>query len=326
MRQHKKTLFSLLGSLLYSTSQMLMAGSMGATCAVGEVSTPCDARGWGFGAQALYLSADFASLNFIGSTTDMEIGANEEHFLDKQFDDGFGFKLETFYNFRSGRDLNLNWYHYEHTTYQSLPNFVNVYDSAFTGSVLLRLKPQWNAVNLELGQRIDLNTLGNIRFHGGLQYANMQLSNVTTGTGTQQGVTKNRVNDSSFQGVGLRAGTDLTYAFSHGVELYSNVGGALLSGHHSFNRQANFYAGRGTILSGNYGTARATVTELEGKLGAKYSRSLAQGVLRLDAGWMWVNYYNAIEVADSFHNGRTKESNFAIQGSFVGLTWTGHLA
>lgn len=45
-------------------------------------------------------------------------------------------------------------------------------------------------------------------------------------------------------------------------------------------------------------------------------------LLHLDAGSKWVKYYDAIQKADMDHNGRTKERNFALQGAYVGITWT----
>lgn len=309
----------------YGTSY---SGGMGSSCTPADVTSPCLSKGWGVAAEALYLRADFPSLNYIGSTRATTMYSRDEVFISKKFNYGFGFKLEGFYNTQDGRDIDLNWYHYQYTTQQNLPSPINVFDTSFADAVIVRLNPRWDAVNLEFAQRLDINTLGNLRLHGGLQYADMQLSNVTTGSRRllDDGIQRN--NTSTYQGVGVRVGADLFRPLRFGLGVYSNIASALLIGNQKFYR--NIYTvtaiGPGVFSDANHGSAISTVTELEGKLGLTYSHSMLQGLLRINAGWMWVNYYSAIQVADSFHNGRTKESNFSLQGPFVGLKWAGNLA
>lgn len=304
----------------------LMAGSMGDVCKVGDVTTPCATKGWGVGVQALYVQPAFNNLNYIGSTTTgTTLVSSQENFIDKDFNYEFGFKLEGFYNFGAGNDLNLNWYRYEPTTNKNLPSDINVYDGTFSGNVRLQLKPQWNAVNLEYGQRFDINQLTHIRLHGGLQYTNIKLTNFTTGSDTTIGNAQSRNNYSSFQGAGVRGGADLSRDLIYGFSLYTNLGASLLTGPSSFNRQLVTYTTGGTFLDANSGSSNITVTELEGKLGFTYAYPLSRGSLMIDAAWMWINYLDAITIADSAHNGRTKESNFAVQGPLFGIRWTGNL-
>jgi hypothetical protein len=316
---HKKLLaFTILGAI----ATPLWSGQMG------DAHTITEPQGWGAAAQALYLQANYSSLGYIGSTEVQTFEDYTESFKPKDFNYGFGFKVEAFYQFKTGRDVNLNWYHYDHTSTQGLPDGINVYDTVFNGTVLLKSEPKWNAVNLELGQKMNIDTWGRLRFHGGLQYADMSQTSVTTGTFVAYGKGKIRTNRSSYNGVGPRVGLDVGYFFKRapGVELITNVATGLLIGHHKFIRQAVTYNSTGTYLDQNNGTSQAIVTAIDAKIGVSYHRPIARGDLRLDAGWMVSDYFNPIEIADSFHHGRTKESNFAIQGPYFGLKYLGNVA
>lgn len=314
----------------YLVSTAVTAGGMGPACDGGSLTVPCKNQGFGFGAQALYLTANLPNLAYYGSSSDGTARMRHEYFLKKGFSYGFGFEVEGFYHFGRGKDLNLNWYHYNHNSQQTIPDTndtISVYDTLFTGTVTTQLKPKWDAVNLEFGQRIDIQTWGNVRFHGGLQYANLTMHNITTGTGVFLNYGQSRTNYSSYEGIGPRAGADLSFDLRRDITLYLNGAAAILSGQNSFEREAITYLAPG---SDNYhdinsGSANEIGTEVEYKLGASYTHPLAKGSLQLNAGWMLVNYYSVIIIADSFHNGRTKESNFAVQGAFAGLKWTGEL-
>lgn len=308
--------FFVLGLLAASTQ--VWSGTMGEIR--GNKTTP----GFGVGGQLLILQADFPSLAYIGSTSTISAKEFHEDFHAKTFSFGPGFMVEAFYNTRENRDINLNWYHYAWGTTQALPSGINVYDSRFYGNVSLKLNPHWNAVNLEFGVREKKYSNDTLRLHGGIQYAEMALDNDTTATDTSiLGSAVQRINKSSYSGTGIRGGGDYAYSIGHGFSANFNGAIALLYGTHRFER-LYYIATSGTpALNANSGNSTSIITELEGKLGGSYTYMSHKNYFMIDAGWMLINYYNPIEVADSFHNGRTKESNFALSGPYVGLRWMG---
>ena len=114
--------------------------------------------------------------------------------------------------------------------------------------------------------------------------------------------------------------------------MYAKGASALLVGSQSFNNVHSYSTATIATTTGVVtGSATAIVPELEAKLGLTYTYAMAQGDLSLDAGWMWVNYFNALN--NGFDSAGTDsglfashDSNFAVQGPFIGLKWVGNVA
>lgn len=301
-------------------SSVAFAGTMGPVCTPGNVTVPCESQAWDVGIQALYMNVylndDYAypySSSSVSGTT-----FTETHH-EAGPDWGWGFKLEGSYHFNTGNDLTVNWYHLndnENTT--SIRSAVD-FD---TDRLEYRVDPRWDAVNVEMGQHADFGMFKDIRFHGGLQYARVEVANtirgfVGTGTGTQ---VINGVAKSKFSGVGPRVGADYSYNFGNGLAIYANGAAALLVGDSDADSRItqNFFGSSTNVQTGSRTTV---VPELEAKIGGKYTYAMAQGDLTLDAGWMVANYFNAITNPLSFAD----DSDFAVQGPYVGLKWVGQV-
>lgn len=85
------------------------------------------------------------------------------------------------------------------------------------------------------------------------------------------------------------------------------------------------YIGTNTsnINSTLYYNVNRVVRSIDAKLGLDYTYAIAQGELALDAGWMWVNYLNALAARDAVSG--VQNNAFAIQGVYFGAKWTGDL-
>lgn len=305
-------------------SSAVFAGTMGPICTPGNVTVPCERSAWDFGGQALYLQPVLSAGYGYDYYTTTPTGFRNYHNFSPRW--GWGFKLEGSYHFHTGNDLNVNWYHMNRTTRQRY---------AFAGfGVVNRFEPKWDAVNVELGQHVDFSDISSARFHGGFQFAHIQHRYATAfgspfiGAGTFRAAAAN----TRFNGFGPRAGLDLNYGVGNGFGIYGNAAAAVLVGQHKFNT----YAVSPTIISptlipliGLPGYASRTIMspELEGKLGAKYTYAMAQGDLTLDAGYMWIHYFNAQHIVTGNTDGtfNTRESNFSLQGPYLGLKWVGNV-
>lgn len=284
-------------------SSAVFAGTMGPVCTPGSVTVPCERTAWDFGGKALYLQStgvDFPNV------IDTPTGSTFQNFNESW---GWGFQLEGSYHFNTGNDLNVNWYHYSRETTNSylLPDVVAALGVA--APTFLRIEPKWDAVNIEFGQHVDFGEQKNIRFHGGLQWAQVkrEVNTSTAGILFTAGETK-------FNGIGPRVGSDMSFDLGNGFAIYGNGAMALLVGDNDFNATSNLL---GFAVNGSKTTV---IPELEAKLGVTYTYPMAQGDLTLDAGYMWVDYINSQQFG--FNDTRT---DFALHGPYIGLKWIGNV-
>lgn len=310
-------------SLILSTN-LVFAGSMGPVCSPTSVTVPCKYVGWELGADALYLQPSYGdALGYLGTTNNRNTGAitgvvkNNPEWT-------WGFKLEAAYYFNTGNDLNLNWYHMGKRTFETNANNTVGFVQRSMTTDIAAITPQWDAVNIELGQHVDFGLLKNIRFHGGAQYARIKTDKLNTDTIYAPGDSNDeRMYSSSF---GPRVGTDLLYGWDNGLSIYANAATAILVGTSKFNSiiQNTTFPGSGLTYHAN---KRSIIPELEAKLGINYTYTTGPGSLLLNLGYMWVNYFHA--QPNMIHRGPgvpfnyATEVNFAVQGPYAGLKWVG---
>lgn len=279
----------------------------------------------------------------------------------RNFDDNWswGFKLEGSYHFHTGNDLNINWYHLDgrRNHHDNDDFFFNGFNTGFNGFNGFdedfdgrnnRFRARWDAVNIELGQHVDFSEWKVIRFHGGAQFARIEngsravrgglfpllavaaLTDPTLNADLAGLGLLNRLNgsESRFNGFGPRVGVDMSYNVGNGFAVYANGATALLVGQSKL--RGNFGVNRFAVtpfFGDNEHHSRTTmVPEMEAKLGAKYIYAMASGDLTLDAGYMWVQYWNATRnQVDNLFNFDVREGNFALNGPYVGLKWVGNV-
>jgi len=303
-------------------SSAVFAGSMGPVCSAVNVTVPCEATAWDFGAKALYLKP---SVNVdSGFSTNGNAPTNAPKY-------NWGFEIEGSYHFNTGNDLNINWYHLSKSNSNSFGAqpayaFNDPITGAFTSTVEggnSSTDPKWDAVNFEFGQHVDFGDNKAIRFHGGAQYA--RLANNTSlnagelihfGTTTTSYDFTSVVNK-TYNGFGPRVGMDMSYDWGNGLGIYANGATAILAGTRATN--GTYTDSRHNSIGGS-SSDTVIVPALDAKLGATYTYAMAQGDLTLDAGWMWVNYF------DVHNDASSSASNFGLQGPFIGLKWLGNVA
>ena len=301
-------------------SSAVFAGSMGPVCSAVNVTIPCESTAWDFGAKALYMQPSVNSNPGLAGAREFSNNPNYN----------WGFQIEGSYHFNTGNDLNINWYHLSKSntrnfgagTTRTLPfSFGSITPVTASSSV----DPKWDMVNIEFGQHVDFGDNKSIRFHGGAEYAHLANSVSVYSTDTLAGpafgnagtVNSHTTYDPTYNVFGPRVGADMNYGFGNGLNIYANGATAMLAGTSA--NKAMMTVGSVNYLSMN-NSRTVIVPEIDAKLGATYTYAMAQGDLTLDAGWMWVNYFNVHENVEGVR------SDFGLQGPFIGLKWLGNVA
>lgn len=329
-----------LTSVLLISHGLTFAGAMGSACVPGNVTTPCERTGWLVGVQALYLQPSFGGnglgystfsygTDVFGTTVGAGVAANT--ISNVKPDWSWGFQIEGAYQFGTGSDIDVNWYHLDHTTSEFLPQ-----GTLFSGNApalyagLIEVNPRWDAVNIEIGQLINFDESKRMRLHGGLDFSRVQ----TTFTNSPRlrptegplFVTTDKI---SFNGFGPRIGDDFFYEFGNGFGVYAKGAAALLIG--TAKQDVSGYLNLAfpqSFSTGNYVQKNTSVVipELEAKLGLKYDYATTQGIWEVDAGYMWINYFNSLVsqtgsgLAGSASSTSTN-ANFNLNGLYFGLKW-----
>jgi len=300
---------------------------MGPVCAPGAVTVPCENSAWDFGAYALYLhhtGNTYAGLTTTGGTS----LASVDRFNDFNFRWGWGFKIEGSYHFSTGNDVNVNWYHWEKSRDFNQDSFelglgVDILPLPSLIDIEASIKPQWDAVNFEFGQRVNFGEHKVIRFHGGAQWARIQRRfNVDIADATILPVDFLFGVDSQerFNGFGPRVGLDMSYNFGNGFAIYADGAAALLVGRSRFDIGFVDTPLEGPITTVDIsGRKDGVVPEVDARLGATYTYAMGNGDLTLDVAWMVTDYINAVQFI-------APADDFSLQGLIFGAKWVGNVA
>lgn len=269
------------------------SGTMGPACTQENVTTPCEKTAWEIGAYGIDLQP---SLGTPFDAFSYVPGTTLDQPILPNWN--WGFNVEAGYHFGSGKDINLNWY-------QNNGNATMIENGKF--------KSNWDAANAELGQSINLSSNQTLRVFGGVQYARIY-------TDIRDSTSKIFMS-SLFNGFGPRAGMDMKYNLATNFGIYAKAATALLTGNSSYN-----------VLGLLGGYNRRVIAELEAKLGADYTYEIAQGAFTVDAGYMWFNYFNAVQglsantLADKSNSVSVKVlGDYSASGPYVGLKYVGNV-
>lgn len=322
----KKTTLAVLGM---AASSFAIAGTMGPVCTPGNVTVPCEARMWDIGVQGLYLRQIFDADKAYQHDTLPFNGYREAN---NEWD--WGYRLEGSYHFNTGNDATMTWVHYKNDSNRD--GFVGLIPfsqlaAPLSSSYRIQDDTYFDQVNLVLGQHADFGLVKNMRFYGGLQYANINdnaysyfyrspVQLISLGIDSVYQYDK-----TAFKGVGPVVGIDYSYDITSSFSVTANGAGSILYGTSRFD-----YGFTGTpvgaVLLDRYGSKKAIVPSLEAKLGLNYAYAMAQGVLNFEGGYQVMNYFNALQSVgvDGFTTTHVSNSDYGLYGPYFGVKYVGN--
>lgn len=300
---------------------------------------------WHLGVAGLYLRPNFGG-NGLGYTSFSNYGTD---FFNRHVEiDGapnnlsnivpnraWGFMVDGSYDYCMGNDIDVAWYHLNENTSGHLPRgtlFAGSASGLYAGR--LNVKTNWDEVDLQVGQRFDLDPMNMIRIRAGLQYSRIQVafsnSPQLNPVGPPLFVTRDTI---TYNGVGPVISGDYTFTSCFGLGAYAKAAGSLLAG--TARQSVSGYhdlGGFNLYSTGNYNQSNSNVIvpELKANLGLKYDFQLRQGTLGFDAGYMFVTYLGALVsqvgagvVSSSIST--SSSTNFNLNGPYFGVTWAGEI-
>lgn len=323
-----------------------LAGAMGPVCTPGNVTVPCEGSAWEFGVQALYLQPAFSTQNSISSLVNvsptfavstLNVINNVPTFQQFNNDWNWGVRLEGAYHYGTGNDLTINWLHFTNNTNLAwfepatsaglIPPFIpsNIAATLF-------LDNQFDQVNLELGQFVDVSKAKKMRFFAGLQYGQVQANAttnferfVTTGfvLGSSSINAAGLTNNTNFQGWGPVAGIDYAYYLTEALSVTAQGSGSILIGTH---RYVSDLLDPTALAILQYAARKenAMVPTLDAQLGVNYAWNIAQGQLNLQVGYEALNYFNALNNQPAGLTDFIQSSDYGLYGPYLGLSYVGN--
>jgi hypothetical protein len=306
----KKAMLVLMGL----SSELVIAGSLGAVCAPGSLTELCDSKNWQIGAHALYLkpfsnpySAQFTIQRNVHNNADQSY--TSEYGLTPPWH--WGFEIEGGVKLTQLSDINVNWAHYRDKTSGLYQGTVQAREARGYHQEELA----WDNVNIAFAKTKHLDAANQIKVYGALSY--VRLSDEFYITSANPLTSDYFVR---FNGVGPRVGAELRQAWMSGFSGYINAAASIFAG----SSDLSFTHTQQTYIQNISSTTHPVVPSLDAKIGVEYSKALAQGNIKLDLGWLWADYINAFTMAadEQMTNG-LELTNFGLQGLYFGAKWVG---
>jgi hypothetical protein len=282
------------------------------------VNVPCFDGGLTFGLAGLYLKPSTSSgLDYaLISQYDDSNGRWSSSYRSVNPDHHLGYRVNIGYVFPgTGNDVNLSYTNYNNDNKDSIKGS-NLFATAFPERYLAansKAKFEYQAVDFDFGQHMNIGCNTQIRFFGGLRYADLESRFNTDYLDVRPQVSEPELDHinfyttqkSEFHGIGPRFGVDTRYRLGHGFGVVGQLATALLVGESNHNQYdydlVAHYNSDYDIKEGvayKFDDQTRVVPNLTAKLGLDYSyrfQNCNHTKVTLEAGYQVDHYFNSID-------------------------------
>lgn len=151
------------------------------------------------------------------------------------------------------------------------------------------------AVDLSVGQRINVGSNLNLRLFGGLRYASLEQDFDIFYTNGVNTVNISEQND--FDGIGPRVGLEGRWGFGQGFSIFGEAAGSVLVGDFDLSYTDIENGGASTRVNIDESFDNRVVPVVEGRVGIAYNAKLAsERSFGVSLGYEWQNWYNVVSV------------------------------
>lgn len=317
LRKHLSLSVLALGITTLSSTPVAFAGTYTPpTCTSLGVSVPCDATAYGAGFE----------LFFVNATVNDQLYAYNEVFADNNqfFDDldsdyDIGFELNASFRFGTGKDLTARWEHIDTSVTQTRTTLSNGFgqtvsltgfditnssffdnnDFVIAGGTPLsaKFKYDFDAVDLEMGQHIDLGDNMDLRVHAGLQYLHIDFTKSLDEITCVERETYIEM-ETDTDAIGGRVGVDAAYFLGKGFHLVGHASFSLLMG--DIDTELRGYSDtandRKLVLreTHHFESDYSVIPAGMLKTGLNFGTDILNGHAMLEAGWRWEGFYQSL--------------------------------
>lgn len=319
-------------------SSMAFAGTYTPpACTSHAVTIPCEGNAWDVGFEVLWVDTTTHDQNYAFSNNDL---GSEYVFAAVNPDYQFGFELNGSYHFATGNDLTVRWTRIHNDqddvitakNTQVLTNYGFGLNESFFAENTLVLDGtkvtsshdyEFDAINAELGQHIDVGDDMDLRVHAGLQYARIDYTKALRFTNSSTSDETLLTMDSELDAIGARVGADASYALSGGFSFVGHASLSLLIGEveSELNARADDSDNRGQLKLRQHAEFESDEVVVPAgmiKVGFNYGADLLGGQMALEGGWRWEGYFQSTRFVPA---AGADFENFTFSGPYLAISY-----
>jgi len=303
-------------------------------CSPFAVTVPNQQGGFTAAADALYLRPSAANLSYNAQIGNITLNPATIPVTINNVNPSYNWGFDVMAGYRipcTGNDITLAWTHLGETSdSDSVSRAIGTTGFNFNASSNVQFK--YNAVDLDVGQRVNFGDYFNFRLFTGLRWADLQQNsdNFYSVTRNTNGTTLTSLGidqESEFKGVGPQVGLEGRYCLGYGFGLDANATFSAVIGHVDATTDTAFrlnpVEGAPVAVNVNFDQEKKNrvVPALDTNLGVDYTynfNNAYRSSLVVQAGWKVINYWDVTHALIN-NVGPNNASSVAFDGPYAGI-------